>query len=476
MRGAVIMKILLVQCPCSYGVEMPSLGLAYLSSFLEKNNYDVSVLDLSIILYERVDKKNKKYWDSNNGYCWYLTDVFKNLPFLTDQLYEDFVKKILSIDNDVLGFSVQNTSALFTLEIIKRITAKRPSKKIILGGPNCYNVSEEDSSFRLHHDLQELADVIVIGEGERTQLNVLRQIESNKPLDECRGIAIPKKERWVFNGFGEIIMNLDDLPFPDLAAYNLRAYTDKNSLPILTSRGCVMRCVFCTDTYFWKPYRYRSTENVIAEIIQRQKKYRNRFFSFNDSLINGNYRSLFDLCNLLISKKLRISWGGNFRIDKRLDLGFLRTMKKAGCEYLIVGIESGSNKILGLMRKGFTIKEAEHFLHNCNKVGIYIEANWIVGFPGETEEDYVTTRDFIINQAELIKKNTFSTLTINQFSYLDRHKEEFGIILDGSHLGLWHSTDGLNTIELRNSRLRYLEDIEAKRNKSYNIVRQITDK
>lgn len=188
------MKILLVQCPCSYGVGMPSLGLAYLSSFLKKNNYDVSILDLSIVLYERVDKKNKKYWDSNNGYSWYLADVYKKLPFITDQLYDEFVKKVISIDSDILGFSVQNTSALFTLEIIKRIKTKKPSKKIILGGPNCYNLSEEDSSFRLRHDLQKFADIVVIGEGEKTLLNVLRQIESDKPLDESRESQSLKKK------------------------------------------------------------------------------------------------------------------------------------------------------------------------------------------------------------------------------------------------------------------------------------------
>lgn len=71
-----------------------------------------------------------------------------------------------------------------------------------------------------------------------------------------------------------MIMNLDDLPFPDFDTYDLTTYTDKNALPILATRGCLMRCVFCTDTNFWRPYRYRSGENVMVEIIQRQKKYK----------------------------------------------------------------------------------------------------------------------------------------------------------------------------------------------------------
>lgn len=466
------MKILLVQCPCSYGVEMPPLGLAYLSSFLKKYNYEVSILELSVALYERVDAEYKKYWESNQGYCWYLKEVFDSLPFIDEDCYNEFVGKILSLDSDILGFSIQNTSVLFTLEVIKRIKSIDPSKKIILGGPNCYNVSGDDADFRLHHDLQEFADVVVIGEGERTLLNLLRLLESGEPLDGCKGIATPRDGRWVFNGLAEPVENLDDLPFPDFDAYNLKPYIDKNTLPILTSRGCAMRCIFCTDTYFWGPYRHRRAEGVIEEIIERQRTYGNRSFSFNDSLINGSHRNLMELCDSLANKRLEISWGGNCRVDKRLDLSSLKKLKRAGCNYLILGIESGSDKILHLMRKGFTIEEAERFIRDCNRVGIDIVANWIVGFPGETDEDFKKTVRFILRNKGRIKRNTFSSLTINQFSYLEKHKEEFGITLNGPHLGLWKSKDGVNTIELRDSRLQYLEDIEGRKRRDYNIVRQ----
>jgi radical SAM superfamily enzyme YgiQ (UPF0313 family) len=466
------MKVLLIQCPCSYGAEMPPLGLAYLASFLKKNNYDVSILDLSILLYEQVDEENKKYWDSNNGYCWYLTDIFRDMPFLSGKIYNKFINKILSTGGDVLGFSVQNTSAIFTLEIIKRIKTKSPSKKIILGGPNCYNITGVDSDFKLQNDLQKFSDFIVVGEGEETSLNLLRCIEDNKPLDECKGIAIPRDGKWHFTGFAKPIMNLDNLPFPAFDIYNLESYTNKKGLPILTSRGCINRCVFCTDSNFWLPYRHRSTENITAEIMRIHQKYKNNFLSFNDSLINGNFRNLWGICDFLIEKKLKISWGGNCRVNKRLDLELLKRMKKAGCQYLNVGIESGSNRILALMRKGFTIEEAASFIYNCSKAGINVVVNWIVGFPGETKEDFTKTVDFIVRHKGLIKRNTFSTLTVNQFSYLARYKKEFGIILDSPHLGLWHSTDGRNTIEFRNSRLQYLEDIERQRNRDYNIVRQ----
>lgn len=467
------MKILLNQCPCAFGAEMPPLGISYLSAFLKKNNCEVELLDLNIILYNRVPKEDKIYWDSNKGYCWYLVDFYKRLPFLCDEIYEEFVDNILSANIDILGFSVQNTSAIFTLEIIKRIRLKAPTKKIILGGPNCYNTEKKgDGSFRLPHNLQEFADVVIVGEGEQTLLSVIRNIESYSELGRCKGIAIPRGNGYIFNGFASPIVNLDDLPFPDYDEYNLEMYVNKSAMPVIASRGCVMKCVFCTDTNFWSTYRYRSAENVIAEIKYLYESYKRDFIGFNDSLINGNYRKLLEMCNLLIERKMNIRWGGNCRIDKRLDEGLLEKMRNSGCAYLILGIESASNKILKLMRKGFVIEEVDGFIHNCHKIGIEIIANWIIGFPGETEDDFMETVNFIKAHSDEIKRNTFSTLTINQFSYIEKHKDEFGVVCDTPHLGLWHSRDGSNTIKVRNQRLEYLENIEAGKNKEYNVVRQ----
>lgn len=467
-----MVKIALIQCPCSYGTETPSLGLAYLAAFLKEKKYTVSVLDLSIALYGQMSQENQEYWKSNKGYCWYLDENFYKLPFINEDFYSSCVNKILSLPSDILGFSIQNTSALFTFEIIKRIKQKLPLRKIILGGPNCYNISGDDLDFKLPCDLQKFADIIVIGEGEKTLAEVLKRLDLGMTLDNCKGIVISRNDKWIFNGPAEPIIDLDRLPLPDFDVYNLSAYTDKNALPVLTSRGCVMKCVFCTDTHFWIAYRYRKAENVVKEIIQLRKKYKNGFIGFNDSLTNGNYGNLSKLCDLLINKKVGIAWGGNCRVDKRMDLSFFKKMKMSGCEYLILGVESGSNRILGLMRKGFTIEDASKFIHDCTDVGIYVVVNWIVGFPGETEEDFLATVNFIEKHQGVIRKNTFSTLTINQFSYLEKHKEEFGIVLDGPHLGLWKSKDSQSTIDTRNARLQYLENIENKINRDYGIIRQ----
>ncbi len=466
------MKIALVQAPCSFGVGMPPLALAYLYSTLKKAGYRAHVIDLSIMLYKQAADDQKICWDSNNGYRWYLEDSFYQLPFINEATYDKCIGHILAVRPDIIGFSVQNTSALFTLNIVKRIKSRCPGIKILLGGPNCYNLSGNDADWILPYGLQAFADIVIVGEGERTLVNVLARLKAKKSLEGCEGVLLPRGDKWVFNGLAPAIMDLDSLPYPDFSVYDLSAYTDWTEFPILTSRGCVMQCVFCTDTKFWSPYRFRSAGNIIKEMELIKRKYRNTSFAFNDSLINGNLPNLLRLCDLMVKRRLNVAWGGNFRIDKRIDIEVLKKIRQAGCRYFNLGIESASNKVLGLMRKGFTIEEAERFIGLCREAGIDIVVNWVVGFPGENDDDFMQTAAFIARYAGQIKRNTFSTLTINQFSYLEKHKEEFGIVLDGYHLGLWRSLDGQNTIEVRNRRLKMLEEIDQKGNKEYSVVRQ----
>jgi len=451
---------------------MPSLGLAYLSAFVKAHGHNAAIKDLSIELYNRVDSENRKFWDSSNGYQWYLTEAFYKMPFLNEKLFENFCDQILTSDAEIFGFSIQNTSAVFTLELIRRIKAKAPSRKIILGGPNCYNISGDDSNFKLNYGLEQFSDIIVVGEGEQTLLEILERLRAGELLDDCKGIAIPRDEKWVFNGFRDLRLDLNELSFPDFDAFNLNLYTAKNTLPLQTSRGCVMRCVFCTDTSFWRPYRFLDAGNAFQTILQMKKRYGIRVISINDSLMNGNGQNLMDLCDLMIKNKMEIVWGGNCLVRKGLGKDFFKKIKNAGCRYVILGIESGSNKILKLMHKSFTIEDAREFIEACHHESIEVVANWIVGFPGETEEDFIATADFIRENRKFIKRNTFSMLTINQFSYLDQHRDEFGIVLDGPHLGLWYSNDRQNTIELRSARLKILEENEAEWHRDYSITRQ----
>ncbi|MFH0984770.1 MAG: glycosyltransferase [Candidatus Omnitrophota bacterium] len=191
-----IMKIALVQCPCPFGVERPSLGLAYLNA----NGCEASVLDLNIMVYHEVAGDHKTYWDSHNRDRWCSEDSFYQLPFITEQVYEQCVDRILAVTPDVICFSVQKTSALFTLEIIKRVKSRYPEVKILLGGTCCYNLTQDDRDLLLPHGLQKFADFIITGEGEQILLNVLFRLQSGGSLEGCNGVAINRDGKWVFSG------------------------------------------------------------------------------------------------------------------------------------------------------------------------------------------------------------------------------------------------------------------------------------
>jgi radical SAM superfamily enzyme YgiQ (UPF0313 family) len=209
---------------------------------------------------------------------------------------------------------------------------------------------------------------------------------------------------------------------------------------------------------------------VVAEIESIMSKYGGSFIQFNDSLVNGNRKNFLDICSLIVQKKLKITWGGNCRVDNSLGNREFKLIKASGCDYLTIGAESASNRILSAMRKGFTIEDVESFANKARDWGILLDVNWVVGFPGESEDDFSKTCEFVRSRGNLVRRHTFSTLAINQFSYLEKNLDEFGIVLNGHHLGLWQLADGSNTSEIRNSRLEILENIACARD-NY-VVRQ----
>ena len=161
------------------------------------------------------------------------------------------------------------------------------------------------------------------------------------------------------------------------------SYTSK-TLPISTSRGCINKCLFCSEFRLWRKYRYRDAENIFEEIrFQKQRSPSISHLFFNDSLINGNMRNLDKLCQLIIDSHLDISWGGQAAIREEMTSDFIAKMKAAGFSHVSYGLESASPKILKIMGKRFAPEVAERVIRSTKKMGIRTCVNIIVGFPGE---------------------------------------------------------------------------------------------
>jgi len=231
-------------------------------------------------------------------------------------------------------------------------------------------------------------DFVVHGEGELA----LPQLIENIDNPDVPGISFKKGRKIIHNK--PVSADIDTLAYPEFLMNDILDSEIPHMLPILLTRGCVGTCDFCFETIFWKGLRPRKAKDVVQEI-KYQMKHDISNFRFNDCALNSDIKTLKDMCNLLISEDLIIKWGGNFRIDKRLDADTLQLLYDAGCRYLYWGVESVSEKVLQSMGKGISPKTIKQNIVDAHKVGLWVHLYLIVGYPTETWQEFVETAKFI---------------------------------------------------------------------------------
>jgi len=438
--------VILITCPV-WGIQMPPLGLAYLATNLKKKGINLKVLDLNIEVYKRVDNKLKDLWKFENNKYW--CDWDKDFGELFEEEIEYCLKRILSFSNTkICAFSTQATNRLFSIEIIKKIKRKNPDKVIIVGGTGCFDDKEREQIFPL-----ELVDFFIVGEGEVSLFELINRLKKGIRIENIPGVVYYKNKEKRFT-LPQLIEPLDKLYFPTYEEFDLEDYTEK-SLALIMSRGCISRCAFCNDWKMMGKYRTRTAEHMFKEIKYHVKKNKITNFYFNDLLINGNIKELEKLCDLIIKSKYNLTWIALAIPLDIMNYNILIKMKKAGCITLNYGIESGSSSILKKIGKPISISSAEKVLELTRKAGINTQLNFIVGFPGEKEEDVEKTREFIKkNKASIRGVTNINICNVVAGSDISINSKKYGIIfpseqrLRDSH---WYTLDG-NIFEKRKRR------------------------
>ena len=182
-------------------------------------------------------------------------------------------------------------------------------------------------------------------------------------------------------------------PFPDrsLLMHEDR-YTSEDMGLIMSSRGCPFTCSYCaTHT---RHVDYRPVEHIIEEIKLVMANYNTRQFSFKDDSFTVNKRRVEELCSRLLADKLKISWECNTRVDL-INESLLAKMKKAGCNSIKVGVESGSEHILKKMNKGITHNQVRDAAKLLKKAGIHWTGYFMMGLPGESVADVYKTLELM---------------------------------------------------------------------------------
>jgi len=335
------------------------LGPGYIAAVLEGNGYEVTIEDCQCL----------------------------------DVDHQTLMDRMRKRSPDIVGISATTPtfgSSLLTARMMKQ---NLPQVPVIIGGAHVSALPEETMAY-------DCFDVGVIGEGEYTTLELIKHVEKNglDDLEQVAGIVFKRNGESHRTERRPFIRSLDELPFParhllpPLSMYH-PAPTSYRKLPnahLLTSRGCAgAECVFCDRAVFGSQIRFRSVENVFAEIEELINIYGARDLKFFDDTFTIDKKRVLRICEEFKKRRVDIPWCCLAR-PNTVNREMLKAMKEAGCWEILFGLESMDQNVLTKLMKFTTVQQNVEAVRLCQEVGISVRANFIVGLPFDTLETMET--------------------------------------------------------------------------------------
>ena len=278
---------------------------------------------------------------------------------------------------DLVGISTTTSTAPAAYALADELRAA--GLRVIIGGPHPTFVPDD----ALPH-----ADFVARGEGgDGLMLELIEALRGERELESIRGLSFWRGEQAVHNELRERPADLDALQVPDLSLIvgSERIY----ETPIMTSLGCPFDCTFCTVTMmFGRTYRFRSNENVIAELEARRPK---RVFFYDDNFA-ANKRRLKELLRTMIDRGITPRWMAQVRSDVARDDELLALMKRSGCNRLALGFESVDQATLDSYAKSQTVEDITDCIAALHRHGIKCHGMFVIGADNDTAR---TARDTV---------------------------------------------------------------------------------
>lgn len=322
-----------------------------------------------------------------------------------DQMVYNNVLEYLSrdlVDADCKWYGISvftKDSRKFCRDFLPYVFKKKsPESKILLGG---HGVTEN-----FFDTVKQFADVAIYGEGELALEHLL-----------AGDLSYPG-----INSAGEQIQDLDALGPPDYSDYHKLAqydnFYDGTAVQITGSRGCVRSCSFCDVEHFWPKFKYRSGIKIAQDIIDMYNKTGVKNYFFTDSLINGNVKELMIMMQTLADYKqvtgADFTWGGQWiaRKQQGLPKNYYKLIKASGAQNLTIGVETGSDAVRAHMKKGFTNLDLDLEIEQFSQQGITCSFYIIIGYPTETEKDFLDTLDMLRRYTKYVADGTLVGLIL----------------------------------------------------------------
>ncbi|MBU2575129.1 MAG: B12-binding domain-containing radical SAM protein [Elusimicrobia bacterium] len=391
------MKILLVNPPvnrlCDNEVNYFPLGLGYLAAITNRAGFETRIYNAELETQKPPILTNRRRINNHGLFI-------KSLEDDSHRVWLEFREVMKKLRPDIVGFSGTSASILPCLKMAED-AKKIYAPIVVIGGIHPTILPEETVRSKN-------VDYIIAGDGEKSFPAFLKALAEKKEPLGIPGVGAWRDGGFVFTPPEPVDRDIDSFPFPDRdSLVNLDKH--KNFLQaIMTSRGCPYNCTFCSGRNITGGLvRYRSPENVVAEIKFLKDRYKTNHIMFYDDMLLVNKKRIHEICELIIGQKLNITWGAFTRADS-VDKETLAVLKASGCRSLSAGVESGSDSTLEKINKGYTREQAINGVRLIKEAGIIPYINMIIGFPHETERDI---RDSISLIRELNVSTNINTFT-----------------------------------------------------------------
>ncbi|MHC4600311.1 MAG: B12-binding domain-containing radical SAM protein [Planctomycetota bacterium] len=311
--------------------------------------------------------------------------------------YPKALREILAFEPDLVGLAGVTVNVHNAARFAADLKKRRPETAVVLGGPHGTALPEE--TLQRFPDF----DALVLGEGEATFLEMLENPAGGKAWKDVAGLALPRNGGALFTPPRERLKDLDRLAFP--AWEHMPHYPKGYSAPLfnfkrlpaatlITSRGCPLKCKFCSRAVFGNRIRFHSAEYVLEMVDLLVRQYGVRHLLFYDDMFVANRKRLLKVCEGLIR-----AYGGGVSFSCNGRIGYmnpeiLALMKRAGCWQMAFGIESGTQSVLDFLDKGQTLEQIEHEVRMTREAGIRVKGLFMMGLPTETEKTIWATVRF----------------------------------------------------------------------------------
>ena len=449
-------RVALVVAP-EWSPLAPPYGMARMSAISKEMGFETRCWDINIMA--KHEAGCPEYWTAYEDWKWTEPHYSENIHHKIEPILFKYIDQIVAYSPTVIGMSSWYTNDTCTMWMAQQFRQRIPGVKIVIGGPNATQLKVTNTS---------VADHIVSGEGELWWVRILENSENNTEV--IPHICMQMKDQRV---------DLDSMPPADYSDFDISLY-DSGGISCEFSRGCIANCVYCNETIFWK-FRARQSNAVIEEIEIAYRTKGIRAVWFIDSLLNGNLKELENFANELVARNIQVAWTGYSRIDGKMDRDFWRLLKKSGASGFAFGVESGSQKVLDLMKKNCKVEHIEQNFRDLYEIeSINNFATWFTGFPGEELTDLAQTMTLMWRLRNSgMGGQSSGTCGLGHGTPLDLERERFGVAVKEWSWG-WCTQDMRNTVFHRFVRFKsaniLLEQFRKHRvNRWYNAHRQYPD-